>query len=211
MVLPSGADLDVDRAPSAPGIASFVATKAILRTHADEPPSTLVGVNDSTGSYDERLRAPLRWWVQATLLVASFWLAVVVALPFAAAWLVTGMAAAFTAGLLLAWGRARVQVENGWFRAGRASIQIDHVGQVRVLDAEQTRRIAGVDADARAYLLLRPYLKRAVQVELVDPRDPTPYWLVNTRRPQALATTLAEVRDAPPGAARVDHPYVQED
>ena len=38
--------------------------------------------------------------------------------------------------------------------------------------------MAGVDADARAYLLLRPYLKRAVQVDLADPADPTPYWLL---------------------------------
>ena len=45
----------------------------------------------------------------------------------------------------------------------------------------------GVDADARAFLLLRPYLKRAVQVEIADPADPTPYWLVRTRHPDELA------------------------
>ena len=31
--------------------------------------------------YAERLAVPLRWWVQGTMLVASLWLAVVVALP----------------------------------------------------------------------------------------------------------------------------------
>src|SRR4051812_16672061 len=31
--------------------------------------------------YQERLGVPLRWWVQGTMLVASLWLAVVVALP----------------------------------------------------------------------------------------------------------------------------------
>jgi hypothetical protein len=45
--------------------------------------------------------------------------------------------------------------------------------------------VAGRDADARAYLLLRPYLKRAVRVEITDPADPTPYWLVSTRHPKS--------------------------
>ena len=52
------------------------------------------------------------------------------------------------------------------------------------LDAEATRRVAGVEADARAYLLLRPYLKRAVRVEITDPADPAPYWLVSTAAPR---------------------------
>ena len=58
------------------------------------------------------------------------------------------------------------------------------------LDADATRRLAGVEADARAYLLLRPYLKRAVRVEITDPADPAPYWLVSTRHPDELAAAL---------------------
>ena len=45
-------------------------------------------------------------------------------------------------------------------------------------------------ADARAYLVLRPYLKRAVKVEITDPADPAPYWLVCTRHPEELAKAL---------------------
>ena len=44
--------------------------------------------------------------------------------------------------------------------------------------------MAGPDADARAYLLLRPYLKRAVRVEITDPADPAPYWLVELAAPR---------------------------
>jgi hypothetical protein len=64
------------------------------------------------------------------------------------------------------------------------------VGAPVALDAADTRRRAGVDADARAYLLLRPYLKRAVMVPVDDPADPTPYWLVSTRRPDELVAAL---------------------
>ena len=62
------------------------------------------------------------------------------------------------------------------------------------LDAAASHRVAGVDADARAYLLLRPYVKRSVQVPVQDPADPAPYWLVSTRRPDRLAAALTRPR-----------------
>ena len=140
--------------------------------------------------YHERLGVPLRWWVQGTMLVASLWLAVVVALPAVAAWAVTAVAMALLGLGLLSYGAARVTVRDGVFRAGRAHIDAAHLGRAVALDPEETRRTAGRDADARAYLLLRPYLKRAVRVQIADPRDPTPYWLVSTRHPEELARAL---------------------
>ena len=71
-----------------------------------------------------------------------------------------------------------MSVDDGWFRAGRARIEAGHLGAVEALDAEETRGSPDREADARAYLLLRPYLKRAVRVEITDPADPAPYWLV---------------------------------
>ena len=141
-------------------------------------------------SYAERLGVPLRCWVQGTMLVATLWLAVVVAVPGPVAWVVTAIALAGLFGGLWAYGNARVSVDGESFRAGRAHIAASYVGTATPLDAEQTRRAAGVDADARAYLMLRPYLKRAVKVEIVDPADPTPYWLVSSRRPEELAQAL---------------------
>jgi len=144
-----------------------------------------------TIAYAERLTVPLRWWVQGTMLVASLWLATVVALPPVASWLVAGAALALLVALLLGYGSARIEVADGALRAGRARIELDHLGAATPLDADAARRLAGVDADARAYLLLRPYLKRAVRVDIADPADPTPYWLLCTRRPDELAAALA--------------------
>jgi hypothetical protein len=141
-------------------------------------------------SYSERLGVPLRWWVQGTMLVASLWLALVVALPAPAAWATSAVALALLAALLVSYGSAPVAVEAGWLRAGRARIEGVHLGEVAALDAEETRRVAGPEADARAYLLLRPYLKRAVRVEITDPSDPAPYWLVSSRHPDDLARAV---------------------
>ena len=69
--------------------------------------------------YDERLTVPLRWWVQGTMLVATLWLAVVVALPPAAAWTVTGIALLLLFVGLWTYGSPRVQVGGGVFRAVR--------------------------------------------------------------------------------------------
>jgi hypothetical protein len=149
-----------------------------------------------TPSYSERLGVPLRWWVQGTMLVATFWLAVVVALPAGAAWLVTAVAVALLVFPLWSYGSPRIAVSGSTFTAGRARIGAEHLGVVETLDAEQTRRVAGVEADARAYLLLRPYLKRAVKVEITDPADPAPYWLVNTRHPDELARALTALTRA---------------
>ena len=146
--------------------------------------------------YDERLGVPLRWWVQGVMLVATLWLALVVALPAALAWGFTAVALALLALLLVSYGNARVSVDGGWFRAGRARIEGVHLGAVAALDPEETRRVAGPEADARAYLLLRPYLKRAVKVEITDPADPAPYWLVGTRRPEALARAVRSLADS---------------
>jgi hypothetical protein len=140
--------------------------------------------------YDERLAVPLRWWVQGVMLVASLWLALVVAVPGPAAWLCSAVALVLLTALLLSYGSARVSVDAGWFRAGRARIEAVHLGAIAALDAEETRRLAGPEADARAYLLLRPYLKRAVRVEILDPADPAPYWLVCSRHPEELTTAL---------------------
>lgn len=142
-------------------------------------------------AYAERLYVPLRWWVQATMLLASLWLAFVVAMPAWAAWAATGVLLVITAGLLVWFGSARVVVQGGILRAGRAHIPVALLGEVTPLDAEETRRVHGVDADARAFLMTRPYLKRSVMIAVDDPQDRTPYWLVSTRHPRELAAALA--------------------
>jgi len=130
------------------------------------------------------------------MLLASLWLAFIVATPVWAAWSATAVLVLLTFGLLAWIGSPRVVVRGGVLHAGPAHISVDLLGPVEPLDAEETRRVHGVDADARAYLLTRPYLKRSVKVTVVDPADRTPYWLVSTRHPNELAAALTLGRRA---------------
>lgn len=144
--------------------------------------------------YRERLGVPLRWWVQGTMLVATFWLALVVAVPGGLAWVITAAAMLLVAAALISYGSVQVVVDGGELHAGRARIPLSQLGTAVALDAEATRRTAGRDADVRAYLLMRPYLKRSVKVVVSDPADPAPYWLISSRRPDRLVAALDQAR-----------------
>lgn len=143
-----------------------------------------------THDYSERLHVPLRWWVQATMFLATVWLAFVVALPAWIAWAASGTLLALVYGMFLYVGSAQVRVSDGILHAGPARVPTSLIGTVEPLDKQATRLVHGRDADARAFLMTRPYVHRAVRIPIEDPADPTPYWLVSTRHPYKLAETL---------------------
>lgn len=154
-------------------------------------PASPAPVPGSTPTYDETLRVPLRWWALTTMFLASVLIAFLVATPVAVAVATTLVLTALAAAVFLSYGSARVVVADGTFRAGRASIPVSLLADPEPLDAEATHRAVGVEADARAYLLLRAYAEGAVRVRVVDPADRTPYWLVSTRDPDRLCAALS--------------------
>jgi hypothetical protein len=85
-----------------------------------------------------------------------------------------------------------ISVDEQEVRVGRAAIEHAYIATCRALNAEETRRRTGVEADARAHLALRPYIKTTVEITLDDIEDPVPYWLVSTRHPQRLAAALQD-------------------
>ena len=147
--------------------------------------------------FRERLTVPVGWWVLAALLtvtmlgIVGFYLGPVWGIGVA----VLTLAAA--AGLF-AVTAIQLSVDAEELRVGRAVIERTYIGRCRALDAAATELRAGVDADGRAHLVLRPYIATAVEIELVDPADPVPYWLVSTRRPARLAAALDRVAAAGP-------------
>jgi Protein of unknown function (DUF3093) len=139
--------------------------------------------------FRERLTVPAIWWVLAGLFSLSVLLAVGVYLG--AVWGVgVSVATILVAIAIFASASTVISVDANQIRIGRASIDHAYIAGCRALDAEQTRRRAGVEADARAHLVLRPYIKTAVEITLDDEDDPVPYWLLSTRHPQQLAAAL---------------------
>jgi len=148
-------------------------------------------------TYRERLHVPLRWWVQATMFLATIWLAFIVALPAWFAWTASGALLVLVFGLFAWLGSTEVAVRDGVLYAGQAHVPLAVLGTAEALDKDATRRVHGVEADARAFLVTRPYISRSVRVALVDPRDPTPYWLISSRHPRQLAAAISGATPSP--------------
>jgi hypothetical protein len=75
--------------------------------------------------------------------------------------------------------------------AGTARLPLTALGAATALDAEAARRLRTTEADARAFMLLRGYVRTAVRVDVTDPEDPTPYLYLSTRRPDKLVKVLS--------------------
>jgi len=83
-----------------------------------------------------------------------------------------------------------VQVQDGELIAGRASISTELVGEVQPFDGDEAALERGQRLDARAWLLIRGWIRPVVRIPIVDATDPAPYWLVSTRHPQKLAAAI---------------------
>lgn len=141
--------------------------------------------------FRERLTVPIIWWVLAGLFSLS--VLVAVGTYLGPAWgLGTSIATLLVAAAIFGSAAILISVDEQEIRVGRASIEHAYIATCRALDAEQTRRRTGAEADARAHLVLRPYIKTTVEITLDDPEDPVPYWLVSTRHPQRLAAALQD-------------------
>ena len=160
-------------------------------------------------SYRERLRVPASYWALGFITMvtfASFAWAGFNYLVAVGAYLVLVVAPGVA---LWIWGNATIMVADGELRAGRAALPLARAGHVQVLDVAQTAKLRGPLADPAALMLIRPYLSRAVYIEVAHPAPGEdgshPYWLVGSRNPEALAAAVVTARAQ---AARTGDPSV---
>ena len=141
-------------------------------------------------SYRERLTVPRSWWLLALIFGGVCgWIVVVAASPSLG--VVAAVAGTVVAGALIwSYGSLTVRADADGLRVGAAHLDTAHIGSVTPLDRVAFRTSLGPDADARAWLRTRPYVDGGVRVEVADPSDPVPYWLVSCRHPVAVAAAL---------------------
>jgi hypothetical protein len=83
-----------------------------------------------------------------------------------------------------------IEVRDDRLFAARASLPLAVIGTSIGARGDAARLERGQHLDARAWLLIRGWIDPVVKISLVDPNDPTPYWLISTRNPEALAAVL---------------------
>ncbi|MEJ7633488.1 DUF3093 domain-containing protein [Aeromicrobium sp.] len=148
-------------------------------------------------TYRERLTAPLSWWVAAVAFAAVWGWVMLVATTWPIAITITSVLAVIDLYAVWRYGSLLIRVGPEGLSVGRASIDRAHIGAAEPLHRADYRERLGTAADARAYLATRPYLDRGVLVPVVDDSDPAPYWLLSSRRPDALAAALGHTDVAP--------------
>jgi len=83
-----------------------------------------------------------------------------------------------------------IEVDESELRAGPARIELKYIGQTTALDSKEMGRLRTRDADPASYLIFRFWRSTGVKLELNDPRDQTPYWLITSKRNTELAEIL---------------------
>ena len=78
--------------------------------------------------------------------------------------------------------------------AGRARVPMENVGSTSSYTGEDARQQRGPVLDARAWLVIRGWVDPVVKVEILDDRDPAPYWLLSSRQPAALASAVEKAQ-----------------
>ena len=154
---------------------------------------TTEGVDGKNPVYQERLWPSIGIWVFAFIMTSSLGIAYAQAygkeLGFVVA-LVTTIAVT----VVIVVNTPLIQIDELNFRAGRARLPLQYVGQVQKLDAEQSRRARSTDANSNAHFQLRGGIKATVIIEVTDATDPHPYWQVSTRNPDLLLAALASAK-----------------
>ena len=118
---------------------------------------------------------------------------VLIALAPIATWLgILGGVIALILAPVIVYSRASsIVVTEDLLRVGRASIERRFVGEVEAFtDPDDVRRVRGPELDARAYMNFSASASGMCRIEIIDPVDPTPYWLTATRHPHELAQAL---------------------
>jgi hypothetical protein len=142
--------------------------------------------------YRERLWAT-PWLFISTLLVIpavmlvfapiNLTIGIVLAIAIYAAWAIFLVATAPT-----------IRVTKDELIAGSARIPLGLTGEPTAYRGEDAVLERGRRLDARAWLLIRGWIKPVVKVPVLDADDPAPYWLLSTRNPDQLVRVLDEAR-----------------
>lgn len=150
--------------------------------------------------YNERL------WPSTVVIVLVVALAAIVGVAYGAAYGPTwGWGAAILLSALglsaLAATSTALRVDDKVFRAGRARLPLAVVAHAQPLNADQMRHERR-HGDPRAYVVLRAWSSRVgVAIDIDDPRDPHPRWIVSSRHPVRLASAITDSRARLTGSA----------
>ena len=139
--------------------------------------------------FKEVLRPPI--WVLAFIYFLLLSLVIAIWAAFGGSATIYAFAIATVAIIYLALKmRSTISISSDELRIDGAHIEIKYLGAVTVLDAAMMKALRTRDADPAAYLAIKFWTPIGVKIKVNDPRDPTPYWLITSKRGEEIAALL---------------------
>lgn len=93
-------------------------------------------------------------------------------------------------GAIVHWMTSTIEVRDGELVIKRAHIPLEHLGEVTIIPKEKFGYERTRGADPAAFFAITFWISKGLRVEVKDERDPTPYWLISSKRGEALAAAL---------------------
>ena len=141
-------------------------------------------------TYFEKSKLPIIIWFLYALMCASIYLAIWAPLGSTPALVVT-VISIFGFYYLSLKMQTIVKIENKVLYANEAKIDLKFIKNVKSLNKDEFKKLNGIAADPAAFLATNFWTNTGVKVELKDKNDPTPYWLISSKRASELAKLLA--------------------
>jgi hypothetical protein len=83
-----------------------------------------------------------------------------------------------------------IQVGSSHLTVARAKIPRNLLGNIEEIAKDQIFSERGPKLDPAAHKVFQGTVKTAIKITVNDPNDPTPYWIISTRKPAQLAEVL---------------------
>lgn len=145
----------------------------------------------SNTTFREVIRPPL--WLISFLFFMLFSLVVAIWAAFDNRTAIFAALVAVIAGaILIVISKEEILCDGKELRVGKAHIDYQYCGTVTVLNHSEFQRARTRGADPAAHLALLFWISEGVKVEITDSRDPTPYWLISTKRGNDLKRALSK-------------------
>ncbi|MFT4087810.1 MAG: DUF3093 domain-containing protein [Gordonia sp. (in: high G+C Gram-positive bacteria)] len=142
--------------------------------------------------YRERLTVPWWWWLAGVVVTVLLAYELQLA-AYRQTWSLVfyPVVGALVAWLIWSMGRTLIRVDaDGALHAHKAILPSEVIARGAAVPASAKSAAMGRQLDPAAYLMHRSWIKTMALLVLDDPDDPTPYWLVCTRRPAELLDAL---------------------
>lgn len=104
--------------------------------------------------------------------------------------LAVGVVVVITIWTLLILRAPTIELSQLELRVGRVGIFRNLIGEAEVISKDRIFLERGPNLDPGAHKVFQGSVKTAIKIAILDPEDPTPYWLISTRKPDKLVELL---------------------